>query len=341
MKKTIFVFCLLMLVVLAHAQTTITYDGLEYEVGGYYQMYNIPSPTGVIGLTGIIGGPHVFDFSTGPTLSTLTFDYVDTSDGGHGGDFPLAEVAERKTDGADQAWMYLKFTESVGRTNYGFYDAVGVPESPSVPFTPPIVDFPDNITYGTWFMGSTSFDVISGGYEMTVNYSFTGFADAWGTIILPDDAGTFDCIQINYDEQYDYYWMGVLIQTSYIRSYYYLTNEAGISTIITSLEDDSPIPNDFYVANTFARLYESSKLATEPPAPINVEITVTGNDAILNWEEGTENRDITYNIYSSIDPYLEFDPETWTTEVTEIVNTTWTDIAVTEARKFYRVTAAN
>ena len=337
----IIVFLFIPLFCFSQVPTTINSEDLEYEVGGYYQMYDIPSPQGVFGLTGIMGGPHVFDFSTGPTIKTLTFDYVETSDGGHGGDFPLAEISERKTDSSDQAWMYLKFESAVGRTNYGFYDNVGLPESPSVPFTPPIVDFPDNITYGTWFMGSTSFDVISEGYEMTINYSFTGFADAWGTIILPDDAGTFECIQVNYDEEYIYTWMGYPIAESYIRSYYYLTKEAGLSTIITSLEDENPVPNDFYVANTFARLFESSKLAVEPQVPVNLEITITGNDAVLNWEEGTENRDITYNIYSSSDPYLEFDPETWTTEVTGIDNTTWTDETVTEVRKFYRVTAVN
>ncbi|MBC8385440.1 MAG: hypothetical protein H8E57_07990 [Candidatus Cloacimonetes bacterium] len=341
MKKTVFVFSLLVFVAFAYSQTTINYDDLEYEVGGNYSMYDIPSPQGVIGLTGLTAGPHVFDFSTGSTLKTLIFDYVETSDGGHGGDFPLAEVAERKTDDSDQAWMYLKFTESAGRTNYGFHDAVGVPESPSVPFTPPIIDFPDNITYGTWFMGSTSFDVISGGFDMTIEYSFTGFADAWGTIILPDDAGTFDCIQVNYDEQYDYYWMGYLIQTSYLRSYYYLTKETGISTIITSLEDDSPVPNVFSVANTFARLFESSKLNVEPPIPVNLEISIVDDDAILVWEEGAMNREITYNVYSSVDPYLEFDPETWTLEEADISATTWTDETLTEDKKFYCVTAVN
>ncbi len=190
-------------------------------------------------------------------------------------------------------------------------------------------------------MGSTSFDVISGGYDMTINYSFTGFADAWGTIILPDDAGTFDCIQVNYDEEYIYTWMEIPIAYSYIRSYYYLTKEAGISTIITSLEEDNPVPNDFYVANTFARLFDSSKLAVEPPAPVNLEITISGNDVTLNWEQGTGNRDETYNVYSSLDPYLEFDPETWTMEATGIIETIWTDFAVTEEKKFYRVTAEN
>ena len=124
MSRFISFFLFLFIPVLCFSQTTINSEDLEYELGGYYQMYDIPSPQGVIGLTGIIGGPHVFDFSTGPTIKTLIFDYVETSDGGHGGDFPVSEIAERKTDDLDQAWMYLKFESGIGRTNYGFYDDV-------------------------------------------------------------------------------------------------------------------------------------------------------------------------------------------------------------------------
>ncbi len=44
--------------------------------------------------------------------------------------------------------------------------------------------------------------------------------------------------------------------------------------------------------------------AGQPPTPVNLEITVSGNDIILNWDQGS--RDETYNIYSSTDPYLDF-----------------------------------
>ena len=53
------------------------------------------------------------------------------------------------------------------------------------------------------------------------------------------------------------------IQYSYIRSYYYLAEGLGIVAIITSLEEQSPIPNDFNIANTYARLFDTSKLAEE------------------------------------------------------------------------------
>ena len=68
---------------------------------------------------------------------------------------------------------------------------------------------------------------------------------------------------------------------------------------------------------------------------------MVAGDAILTWEPGTVTRDITYNVYSSIDPYLEFSTSTWTTEVTGLTSTTWIDIGISEEMKFYRITAQN
>lgn len=260
MKQTVLSSILLLIAVSGFAQITITTEELQYEIGQYYKMYNIPSPQGVIGMTGIQGGPHVFDFSTGNTSVEFTIDYVDVTDGGHEADFPAATIAERKIDPSGTMWMYLDFQSGTGRTNFGFYDAVGVPESPSVPFNPPIVDFPDNITYQSFFTGTTNFDVTMSGLDIDIEYEFTGFVDGYGTVILPDGLGEFNCIQINYEEKYTYYWMQTPIQTSYLRSYYYLAEGLGIVAIVSSREEEAPVPNDFNIANTIARLYDSSKL---------------------------------------------------------------------------------
>jgi hypothetical protein len=241
-------------------QTTITVDDLSYDIGGYYSMYNFPSPQGVIGLTGNIGGPQVFDFSDEMPSIALEFSYVDVNDGGHGGNFPDAEIAEKRIDGNNSSWMYLKFEDGVGRHNFGFYDSINLPDSPSVSFSPSIVDFPDNLTYQSYFTESTNFNASLGSYDLDIEYSFTGFVDGYGSCVLPDDLGTYDCIQINYSEEYVYYFYNTPIQYSYIRSYYYLAEDIGIVTIITSLEDSNSIPNDFNIANTFARLYDTSKI---------------------------------------------------------------------------------
>jgi hypothetical protein len=137
-----------------------------------------------------------------------------------------------------------------------------MPESPSVPFGPAIIDFPDNLSYQSFFEGSTSFVVTVTGVDLDVDYEFIGFADAYGSIILPDGLGEFDCIQINYEEQYTFNYLGVPIQYSYIRSYYYLVEDLGIAAIIISREDENSVPNDFNIANAVARLYDSSKLDT-------------------------------------------------------------------------------
>ena len=143
---------------MAFPQVIITVDDMKYDIGGYYSMYNLPAPQGVIGLTGNIGGPQVFDFSEGVTATTMTFNYVDVNDGGHGESFAGADIAEKKVDGNDATWMYLAFEEGTGRHNFGFYDAVNLPDSPTVPFNPSIVDFPDNLTYQSYFFGATNFD---------------------------------------------------------------------------------------------------------------------------------------------------------------------------------------
>lgn len=260
MKRSVLAIALLLIATSGAAQVTIATEDLEYGVGGFYHMYNVGSPHGVIGLTGIQGGPHVFDFSEGITATQWAFDYVDPADGGHGGDFPLATVAERKTSGGETSWLYLDFQTGVGRTSYGFYDAVGLPESPSVPFSPPIVDFPDNLSYQSFFEGATTFVATSSGIDLDVDYEFVGFCDAWGTVILPDGAGEHDCIQVNYEEQYTYKWMGTPIQYSWVRSYYYLAEDLGIVAIIISREDEAPVPSNFTIANAIARMYDSSKL---------------------------------------------------------------------------------
>jgi len=296
------------------SQTTIQTDDFQYEIGGFYKMYNIPSPQGVIGLTGLQQGPHVFDFSTGNTIDTIHIDYVDVNDGGHGASFPNATVAEKKTHSSGNAWMYLDFEEGVGRRNFGFYDAIGVPDSPSVPFLPSIVDFPDNLSYQSYFTGSTSFDVYMSGLDINSAYEFTGFADAYGTIILPDGLGEHNCIQVNYEEQYTYNWMGTPIQYSYLRSYYYIAEDLGIVAIISSIEDEAPVPNNFNIANTVARMFESSKVSNDGLlGDVNADLTINILDVVL-----------TVNII--LGEHIPNEYESWASDVNEDSTTNVLDI---------------
>ena len=79
------------------SQITITLDDLEYENGEYYNAYGRTSLYIVQGLTGKIGGPHTWDFSTGPTDINYTFDYVLPSTTPCSGNYPLATITEKRT----------------------------------------------------------------------------------------------------------------------------------------------------------------------------------------------------------------------------------------------------
>ena len=135
---------------------------------------------------------NAFDFSDEMPSITLEFTYVDVDDEGHGANFPNAEIAEKRIDGNNSSWMYLKFEEGIGRHNFGFYDAVNLQDSPSVSFNPSIVDFPDNLTYQSYFTESTNFNASLGNYDLDIEYSFTGFVDGYGSCVLPDGLGTYD-----------------------------------------------------------------------------------------------------------------------------------------------------
>ena len=121
---------------------------------------------------------------------------------------------------------------------------------------------------------------MNSGLDLDVVYEFSGFVDAWGSLILPEGLGEYECLQINYEEQYTFYYMGVAVGYSYIRSYYYLVEDLGIAVIIASLEDENPVPNTFNIARTYARLYETSK-STQMAGDINSDGEVNILDIVL------------------------------------------------------------
>ena len=253
------------------SQITITLSDIEYQNGEYYKMYSRDGSIYIVtGLTGKIGGPYTWDFSTGPTDSDYLFEYVLPSSTPCSGDFPLATVVEKKTGGGDPAYMYLDFKPDTGRVNYG------VCQPPTLPipyvFNPPIVDFTDPVDYMDNWSGTTTFEAESSGFVLDVNYDFNAFCNAYGEIILPDGLGTFPCLQVDYLEHYKFYWSGILMQESYIRSYYWIIPEAGIAVIISSEEGSVPPPVAFDYSKVFSRMYESSKLIQSNE--FNLDLTV-------------------------------------------------------------------
>ncbi|MFC1573503.1 hypothetical protein ACFL6M_07910, partial [Candidatus Eisenbacteria bacterium] len=144
----------------------ITTDDFFHDIGDYYRSYSNASNASVSGLLGLPGGPQTWDFSEGPTNEIKRFDYLPADDGDDPGagfyaadHYPAADFSQRMTEeiGADQAWMYLDQIAGVGRTNYGFYWPDGHTQTNdwSV-FTPPILDFPDPLSYGSnWLLTTT------------------------------------------------------------------------------------------------------------------------------------------------------------------------------------------
>jgi hypothetical protein len=278
MKNRIIVFISILLFGLPgmlSSQITINLSDIEYMNGQNYKMYGRNTLYIVQNYTGKIGGPHTWDFSIGPTDINFTFDYVLPSTTPCLANFPSATIAEKRTGDGSTAYMFLKFQTGTGRVNYGVCQP-GVLYPPYI-FSPPITDFPYSIHFMDFWSGQTNFAANSGGIDLTVNYSFTAFCNAYGTLTLPNSLGDFPCLQVNYLEHYKYYWEGYLIQESYIRSFYWLIENAGIAVIITSEEGSSIPPENFAYSSQFSRMYESSKFTVSNEFSLDINVYLEGS----------------------------------------------------------------
>ena len=246
----------------SQAQISITLDDIEYEEGGQYKMYSRDGSLWIVSQhTGKIGGPFTWDFSTGPTDSDYTFDYVLPSTTPCDSDFPLAAITEKKTGGGDPAYMFLDFQAGTGRMNYGVCQPPTI--SPSWVFDPPMIDFPSTIGFMDNWTGNTTFPAQMSGFDIDVHYDYTAFCNGYGNLILPDGLGSFPCLQVSYLEHYEFFWMGTPIQNSYVQTFYWIVPNIGIAVIISSQEGTVPPGEDFAYSNIYSRMYESSKLNNE------------------------------------------------------------------------------
>lgn len=287
-----------MLTLSAFSQITINLDDLEYQAGDYNKMYGRSSLYIVQGLTGKIGGPHTWDFSTGPTNINYTFDYVLPATTPCSSNYPLATVAEKRTGDGSEAYLFLDHQTGTGRVNYGACQP-GVISVPYV-FNPPIVDFPETINYIDSWSGSTNFPAQSGGIDVDVDYTFISFCNAYGTLALPGGLGSFPCLQVNNLEHYKFYWEGFLVGESYIRSFYWLIENAGIAVIIVSEEGTSAPPENFAYSSGYNRMYESSKLMNSNEFSLNMTVFLEGPFDQLT---GTMNTSLNPNLIPLAQPF--------------------------------------
>jgi hypothetical protein len=310
--------------VVSQAQVSISANDLFNRVGLYYRAYaNRYDPTDTSGSTaytvpsGLIGSPgpdQFWDFSTGPTNKVFRFDYVDPAGLTEAADFPDAKVAEQMTDETDgEAKQYLFFTQvpGVGRTVYGFY-AENPLFTPSNVFDPPIVDFPDTINYGMEWTTSMTYENTlnvgdpsdpedpSGTFEVAqqITQSSSLKADAYGTILLPDKAGTFGpglriTEDVTVDAAVDFGDGGFEhVETDYYRNLYWVMPGHGIVAQITSTQSSSPPPDHFTRAVAFIRLFESNMTnapsgggCTGPQAVTDLRIRISNSVILLTWSK--------------------------------------------------------
>lgn len=302
MKANVMIAAALVTTCLTRAQVVITSQDMFSAAGQYYRVYANPAPTGlaashfnVAGRLGTTGGPQTWDFTSGPTNVTYRFDYVSTSDGGHGAGFPGAKYAERQTvesSGWAKAWMYLEQVPGTGRRNYGFVNPQEDPEEGQ--FNPAIIDFPDPLTYQSTWTASTTFDsTILGLLPIRINYLATATVDAHGTIILPG-LGSGPCLRVNELDAFE-----ILVdmdltgnyqtfETDYIRTYYFLRPGHGIVAEIHSQQLSGGVPdNNFTDASQFTRMFESSHTgdSARPGAITDLTLNLVNGAPLLSWSK--------------------------------------------------------
>ncbi|MBL7034009.1 MAG: hypothetical protein ISR91_07675 [Candidatus Delongbacteria bacterium] len=334
------------------AQTTITSQDMFNAIGQYYRVYTNYSGTEVSVSTadyGNPGGPQLWDFTDGPDDRILDFDYVDVADGSHNGDFPLAAMAERKTDSisGDQAWMYLTQDAGFGRINFGFYDELFCSLQPSTPFQPEMVDFPDPITFGSSWSASTTFytQMFSLGqwYPTRIIYNAQCTADGYGLINL-ENLGFGECLRVqevaSYDIAVDLFGDGTYysLEVDYLRTYYWLMEDHGIAAQISSrqLANSAP-PQNFTLASSYVRMFETNHPSGDlPPEAVNdLAITWDSNTVLLSWTPAAYASE--YRVEYSDTPEFITTTELGTTATNYLLD--W-DVSTVPLR-FYRVISIN
>jgi hypothetical protein len=304
----------------SEAQVRITLADLFAQTGLYYRAYanrfdpqDITGGTAYVVPSNLIGnaGPDQFwDFSQGPSDSIWRFDYLPAGELSQAEQFAGATIAEQKTDedSGSQEWLFFTPLPGEGRKVYGFY-ADNAFFSPENVFVPPVVDFPDPITYGAEWSASTVFintlgltdpDPEEGGFfefaqRVTITSQFK--VDAYGTMVLPDEMGFFgEGLRINEEVTYDFaidFGEGQFdhVETDYTRNYYWVMPGYGIVAQLNSTQSSSPPPENFTRATAFMRMFETNKRpssgggCTAPQPVTDMRIRISNGTILLTWSK--------------------------------------------------------
>lgn len=309
--------------VTVNAQVTIRSADMFSQVGEYYRAYVNAQPEDPISplqsfpireQVGESGGPHLWDFSEGPTETIRRFDYVDPRKTIVGASFPEVSVAERMTleSTGEVKWLLFEQIPLVGRRVYGAFDPLF--DEIAIVFDQPIIDFPDPMQYGDKWSTSLSFtnSVSLFGIDFPIRITQVSEfeVDAFGFIELPG-LGFGDVLRVNElvtqtdavesnifggtgDPEID----GELgiggttfqdIQKTYHRNLYFFRPGLGIVAQITSTTSEAAPGPNFQEAIFFVRMFETNKqppeLCTDPGAVDDLEISFSGGRALLKWSE--------------------------------------------------------
>ena len=309
--------------VTVNAQVTIRSADMFSQVGEYYRAYVNAQPEDPISplqsfpireQVGESGGPHLWDFSEGPTETIRRFDYVDPRKTIVGASFPEVSVAERMTleSTGEVKWLLFEQIPLVGRRVYGAFDPLF--DEIAIVFDQPIIDFPDPMQFGDKWSTSLSFtnSVSLFGIDFPIRITQVSEfeVDAFGFIELPG-LGFGDVLRVNElvtqtdavesnifggtgDPEID----GELgiggttfqdIQKTYHRNLYFFRPGLGIVAQITSTTSEAAPGPNFQEAIFFVRMFETNKqppeLCTDPGAVDDLEISFSGGRALLKWSE--------------------------------------------------------
>ena len=330
--------------VAVHAQPTISASDMFNVPGQYYRGYANTPQVGVdvIGLLGEASDQaQAWDFLSGPQEVTYRFDYLRAAEAAQSADFPLATLAEQKTDEAGvltPAWLFFSQDAALGRVVHGFHDeslgavtVLGISFKlvpPAGHFQPPLRDFPGTITFGSQWTSTTTYTNLltlddggddeegSGGLvdiAQQTTYTATSKVDAFGMVKSPG-IGFGECLRINELVQYDLAAdMGSGFEpfgTAYVRSYYWVRPGRGIVAQVTSEQQQTgPPPDSFPTAAAVIRMFETNHPEAGPPPPQGIQglsIALSGQGALLMW---TKLAGITsYRVEHSTNPA---DPASW------------------------------
>ena len=304
-----------------NSQVAIRSADMFSEVGQYYRAYVNSQPEDPFaGLqsfaireqVGESGGPHLWDFSQGPTDEIRRFDYVNPQGTIVGASFPEAPIAERMTLEAngDVKWLLFDQIPLVGRRVFGAFDPVF--DEIAIVFDQPIIDFPDPMQFGdkwtTSLAFTNSFSILGIDFPVRITQISEFEVDAFGFIELPN-LGFGDVIRVNeLVSQTDAIESNVFggsgdpdidaelggggssfqdIQKTYHRNIYFIRPGLGIVAQITSSTSEAAPGPNFQEAIYFVRMFETNKTPPEvceaPSAVDDLEISFASGRALLKW----------------------------------------------------------